>query len=177
MAKKIEDIYKIQEEYRDTIATVNNKGERIWMYPRKPSGFYHNWRIVVSIILLAAFFIGPFIKINGVPFMLINVFERRFIVLGVPLWPQDFHIVALALISFVVFIVLFTVIYGRVWCGWACPQTVFMEMVFRKVEYWIEGNAPKQKKLNDGPWDTQKVVKKGAKHLIFFLYRCLFPIQ
>jgi cytochrome c oxidase accessory protein FixG len=105
--------------------------------------------------------------------MLINVFEREFIILGVPIWPQDFHIVALGLISFVVFIVLFTVIYGRVWCGWACPQTIFMEMVFRKIEYWIEGDATQQKRLNDAPWSTNKVFKKVLKHGIFILFSLL----
>jgi len=169
----MEDIYQIQEEYRDTIATVDQKGKRIWIYPRKPRGFYHNLRIVVSIVLLAVFFAIPFIEVNGHPLMLINVFEREFIILGVPIWPQDFHIVALGLISFVVFIVLFTVIYGRVWCGWACPQTIFMEMVFRKIEYCIEGDATQQKRLNDAPWSTNKVFKKALKHGIFILFSLL----
>ncbi len=165
----MENLYQFDEEFRDTISTVDESGKRIWVYPKKPKGKFHNKRIVVSIILLLLLLGGPFIKIGGHPFMLINVFERRFIFFGIPFWPQDFHILALMMITFVVFIVLFTVVFGRVWCGWACPQTIFMEMVFRKIEYWIEGGAIQQRKLNKAPWNQEKILKKGSKHLIFIL--------
>lgn len=165
----MENLYEFDEEYRDTIATVDEEGKRIWVYPKKPSGKFHNLRIVVSIVLLAILFGLPFITIDGDPFVLIDVFERKFIIFGIHLWPQDFHIVALSMISLVVFVVLFTVVFGRVWCGWACPQTIFMEMVFRKVEYWIEGDATKQRKLNKAPWNSGKILKKGSKHVIFIL--------
>ena len=165
----MEDVYQFDQEYRDSIATVDEKGKRIWVYPKKPSGRFHNLRIIVSIALLAILFGTPFIKVNGDPFMLIDVFERKFIIFGIHLWPQDFHIVALSMISMVVFIVLFTVVFGRVWCGWACPQTIFMEMVFRKIEYWIEGDATKQRKLNKAPWNADKIIKKVSKQLIFIL--------
>ena len=165
----MENLYEYDEEYRNSIATVDERGKRIWVYPKKPSGHFHNLRIIVSIVLLAILFGLPFIKVNGDPLMLIDVFERKFIIMGIHLWPQDFHIVALSMITLVVFVVLFTVVFGRVWCGWACPQTIFMEMVFRKIEYWIEGDANKQRKLNDAPWDSDKILKKGAKHFIFVL--------
>lgn len=169
----MDDIYEVGEQYRDTISTVDKAGKRVWVYPRKPKGHYHNFRIGVTILLLTLFFIGPFIRLNGNPFLLFNVFERRFIVMGVPIWPQDFHLVALTMISLVIFVVLFTVIYGRIWCGWACPQTIFLEMVFRKVEYLIEGDATKQKKLDDAPWTGEKIFKKGLKHLVFILMSLL----
>ncbi len=163
----MENLYQFDEEFRDTISTVDEKGKRVWVYPKKPKGKFHNKRIVVSIILLTLLLGGPFIKIDGHPFMLVNVFERKFIFFGIPFWPQDFHILALMMITFVVFIVLFTVVFGRVWCGWACPQTIFLEMVFRKIEYWIEGGAIKQRKFDKDPWTGQKIFKKGLKHLIF----------
>lgn len=169
----MEDLYQYDEEYRDSIATVDEKGKRVWVFPKKPSGKYHSYRIMVSIVLLAALFGMPFIKINGNPFMLIDVFDLKFILFGIHFWPQDFHILALAMITMVVFIVLFTVVFGRVWCGWTCPQTIFMEMVFRKIEYWIEGDATKQRKLNKAPWDTGKTIKKTAKHLIFIIISLL----
>ena len=165
----MEDLYQFDEEYRDSIATVDEKGKRIWVYPKKPSGHFHNLRIVVSVILLTILFGLPFIKVNGDPLLLIDVFERKFIIFGIHLWPQDFHIVALSMISLVVFVVLFTVVFGRVWCGWACPQTIFMEMVFRKIEYWIEGDASRQRKLDGAPWNSEKILKKTSKHLIFIL--------
>jgi hypothetical protein len=157
----MEDLYQIDQEYRDHISTVDSKGKRVWVYPKKPQGKYHTYRIIVAIFLLALLFAGPFIKIGGQPFILINIFERKFIIFGTPFWPQDFHLFALALISFVVFIVLFTVVFGRVWCGWACPQTIFMEMVFRKIEFWIEGDANQQRRLDQMPWNSEKILTCG----------------
>ena len=84
-------------------------------------------------------------------------------------WPQDFFIFGLGMVVFIVFVALFTVVFGRVFCGWACPQTIFMEMVFRRVEYWIEGDAPKQKLLKAAPWNTDKIIKKLAKWTAFWL--------
>lgn len=166
----LEEFYQFDEEARDHIATVDESGNRVWIYPKKPKGSLHNYRIIVAIVLLALLFSGPFIKIGGQPLLLLNFFERKFIILGIPFWPQDLHIFAIATITFFVFIILFTAAFGRVWCGWACPQTIFMEMVFRKIEYWIEGDANQQRKLNSSPWNTDKVLKKGLKHLIFIFF-------
>ena len=102
------------EEFRDSIATVDEKGKRLWIYPKKPSGKFHNWRIVVTVILLGLLFGGPLIKINGQPLLLLNVFERKFVILGQAFWPQDFVLLAIVLITFFVFIILFTVVFGRV---------------------------------------------------------------
>ncbi|MBC8401320.1 MAG: cytochrome c oxidase accessory protein CcoG [Candidatus Marinimicrobia bacterium] len=155
-------------EYRDHIATVDEKGRRIWVYPKKPSGPLYNARTLVSLILLALFFGGPFITISGRPILLLNFLERKFYIFGIAFWPQDLHLFGLTFITLVVFIVLFTVVFGRLFCGWACPQTVFMEMVFRKIEYWIEGDAAAQRKLNAAPWSAGKLFKKSLKLGIFY---------
>lgn len=162
-----ENLYQFDEEFRDTIATVDAEGKRIWVYPKKPSGNYHTKRVLVSIVLLAMLFAGPFITYNDKPFILINFFERKFILFGQVFWPQDFFLLALTLVTFFVFVTLFTVAFGRIWCGWACPQTLFMEMVFRKIEYWIEGDANEQRKLDKAPWSGSKIFKKTVKHLLF----------
>ncbi len=156
------------QSFRDSIATVDKGGKRVWIYPKKPKGRFYNARTWVSLFLLAIFFAGPFIDVNGQPLLLLNFLERKFIIFGLAFWPQDFHLFLLATITFVVFVVLFTAVFGRVWCGWACPQTVFMEMVFRKIEYWIEGDARQQRKLNAQPWNAEKVFKKSSKQIIFF---------
>ena len=161
------ELYEYDEEFRDTLGTVDAQGKRIWVYPKKPKGAFHNKRLIVSIILLGMLFSGPFIKIGGQPLLLFNFFERKFVLFGVAFWPQDFHLFGLAMIAMFVFVILFTVVFGRIWCGWACPQTIFMEMVFRKIEYWIEGDANQQRKLASAPWTTKKIFKKGAKQLIF----------
>jgi cytochrome c oxidase accessory protein FixG len=170
---KTDNKQALEAEFRDTLGTVDTKGERVWVYPKKPSGKYHRWRIAVTVVLLTVLFAGPLIKIGGQPFLLLNFFERRFVILGQAFWPQDFVILALVLIAFFVFIILFTVVFGRVWCGWACPQTLFMEMVFRKIEYWIEGDANEQRRLNKEPWTTRKIFKKSVKQLIFMLISIL----
>jgi cytochrome c oxidase accessory protein FixG len=159
--------------FRDSFSTIDEKGKRIWIYPKKPKGKYHNLRIWVTVMLLGLLFTGPFLRYNHQPFLLFNVFERKFILFGMIFWPQDFHLLLLATLTFFVFIVLFTAIFGRVWCGWACPQTLFMEMVFRKIEYWIEGDMNQQKQLDKAPWNTEKIIKKGTKHLIFLLISIL----
>jgi cytochrome c oxidase accessory protein FixG len=167
------DLYVFDEEFRDTIGTVDAQGKRVWVFAKKPTGSYHTKRVIFSIFLLALFFAGPFIKLHNQPFFLFNVFERKFIVLGQVFWPQDFFLLALTLITFFVFIILFTVAFGRLWCGWACPQTLFMEMVFRKIEYWIEGDANEQRRLAKAPWGISKISRKGIKQLVFVVISVL----
>lgn len=156
------------EKYRDSISLVDKGGDRNWVYPKKPKGPLYTGRTWFSVSLMVLLFAGPFLKLNGHPLLLLNVLERKFIILGIPFWPQDLPLFALLMLTFVVFIIVFTVVFGRVWCGWACPQTIFMEMLFRKIEYWIEGDFKAQKKLDDQPWDTEKIIKKVSKHVLFF---------
>jgi cytochrome c oxidase accessory protein FixG len=167
------EFYQFDEEFRDTIGTVDTEGKRVWVYPKKPSGAYHRKRVAVSIFLLTLFFAGPFLKIGGKPLLLLNIFERKFVVFGQAFWPQDFVLLALTLITFFVFIILFTVVFGRVWCGWMCPQTLFLEMVFRKIEYWIEGDANQQRRLDSLGNTPSKIFKKVSKHTIFLLISIL----
>lgn len=161
------DEYLQEEGFRDTIATVDDRGKRIWIYPKKPKGKFYNYRKYVSYVLLAILFGLPFIQWNGKPFVLFNILEAKFIILGIYFAPQDFHLFVIATLIFMIFIALFTVVYGRLFCGWVCPQTIFMEMVFRRVEYWIEGDASAQKRLNKAAWGTDKIIKKVSKQLIF----------
>jgi len=161
---------KTNDSFRDTIATIDSKsGERNFIHPKKPKGKFYNYRSFVSWFLLAIFIIFPLIKVNGNQFLLFNVVERQFNIFGFPFFPQDFHIFAIGIGVSVVAIILFTVIFGRIFCGWMCPQTIFMEMVFRKIEYAIEGDRTKQIKLEKQAWNGEKIWKKGLKWSIFFL--------
>lgn len=157
------------ESFRDSVGTMDQSGKRKWVYPRKPRGRYTNYRYLVSIILLLIYFGIPFIHINGNPLLLINVLDREFFIGGQPFYPQDFFILALGAIASIVFILLFTVVFGRIFCGWICPQTIFLEMIFRKVEYAIEGDRNKQMRLDQQPWNTEKIWKRGLKWFIFAL--------
>lgn len=157
------------ESFRDSIATIDKEGDRVWIYAQKPKGKLYNKRTILSIIYLLIFFSLPFIKVDSDPLFLANIAERKFILFGAIFWPQDLFLFVIGMLTFMVFIVLFTVVFGRVFCGWACPQTIFMEMVFRKIEYWIEGDASHQKALNKKKWDADKIIKKSSKISIFFL--------
>lgn len=158
------------ELYRDSISLVDKKtGNRNWIYPKKPKGPLYTGRTWFSIILIIGLFIGPFLTYDGHPLFLLNILERKFIIFGIPFWPQDLPLFALLMLTFVVFIIVFTVMFGRIWCGWACPQTIFMEMFFRKIEYLIEGDFKQQKKLDESPWNTNKIIRKSIKHTVFFL--------
>ena len=165
MSKKNSSI--LPENFRDSLATVKEDGSRSWIYPKKVSGKFYQLRTYVSWVLLAILFAGPFIRVDGRPWLLFNIFERKFIIFGVVFWPQDTYLLIFLLLIFVVFIILFTVVFGRVFCGWACPQTLFMEMVFRKIEYWIEGDSNQQRKLNEMPWNGEKIGKKSLKMSLF----------
>lgn len=164
---------KDTEEFRDRIATVDERGKRVWIYPKKPHGRFTKARTYLSWVLLALLFGMPFIKVNGEPLLLFNILERKFILFGIQFMPQDFHLFVLAMLTLIVFIVLFTVVWGRLFCGWVCPQTIFMELVFRKIEYAIEGDANAQRKLNAAPWTSEKIIKKVSKQSIFFLIAIL----
>jgi cytochrome c oxidase accessory protein FixG len=158
-----------KESFRDRIATVDEKGKRKWVFAQKPKGRFYNIRSWVSWGFFALFFTLPFIKMNGRPLFLFNIPEAKFIIFGKIFWSQDFFIFGLTMVTFIVFIVLFTAAFGRLFCGWVCPQTIFMEMLFRKVEYVIEGDAAQQKILKAAPWTGTKIRKKLTKHIAFYL--------
>jgi cytochrome c oxidase accessory protein FixG len=160
---------KAIESFRDRIATVDAKGKRKWIFAQKPKGKFYNIRTWVSWGFFILFFTLPFLKFNGRPLFLFNIPEARFIIFGKIFWPQDFMIFGLTMVTFIVFIILFTAAFGRLFCGWVCPQTIFMEMLFRKAEYIIEGDAAKQKMLNASSWTVEKIRKKTLKHVVFYL--------
>lgn len=157
------------ESFKDTISIVNKEGKRKWVYPKKPKGRYYTARSVLSILLLAFLFGMPFIKIDEHPFMLFDIINRHFIIFGLVFIPQDFYLFGLLMITVFVSLFLITAIFGRLFCGWICPQTIFLEMVFRKIEYFIEGDYMKQIELNNSEWDSRKIFKKVVKYLIFFI--------
>lgn len=159
--------FKPDDSYRDSIATVDAAGHRVWLYPKQPVGRLYRLRSWLSYGLLALLFAGPWLRINGLPVLLLNLPARRFIIFGQIFWPQDFFILLLVSLTFLVFIILFTVVYGRVFCGWVCPQTIFLEMVFRRIEYWLEGDAPQQKALDRRALNWDKLWRKTTKHALF----------
>ena len=160
-------VSKSEISFRDRPINLDESGSRKWVYAKKPKGLWYTRRTIFSWFVLLFFVAVPFIRINGNPLILLDIADRKFILFGAIFWAQDSLILALLMLSFIMFIILFTVTFGRLWCGWACPQTIFLEMVFRKIEYLIEGDYRKRHTLDDGPWTREKILKKAAKHFIF----------
>ena len=157
-----------EENFRDKISTVDNKGKRKWMYVFQPKGKLYNLRTYFSIVYLVLLFGLPFFKWNGNPLFLFNITQSKFIFFGQVFLPQDFILFGIGMLVFLLFVVVFTLIFGRVFCGWACPQTIFLEMVFRKIEYWIEGPANKQQTADAKEWTSEMYIRKTIKHVVFF---------
>ena len=158
-----------ESTFRDRPSTFSKEGKRVWLFPKMPSGKLYNIRRVIAWTLLAFFYLAPFLKLRGEPLIFLNFLDRKFVLFGNTFYPQDFHLLVLAIIALVVFIVLFTVIYGRIFCGWVCPQTVFLEFLYRPIEYLIDGDSEKQMELARQETDVVKILKRILKHGIYLL--------
>ncbi len=157
-----------RSSFRDSLASVDQKGRRIWIYPTKPVGGYHQARVLVATLLIGFLFIAPFLRLGGNQLLQFDIIHRKFFIFGLAFWPQDFHLFVLITIAIAIFVILFTAAFGRIFCGWMCPQTIFMEMVFRKIEQLIEGSGSRQRKYDMQPMTAGKLAKKLLKHGIFF---------
>lgn len=158
-----------QHNFRDSLSMLEADGSRKWIFAKKPKGSLYNKRTIASIVYLIIFFGLPWLQYHNEPLFMLNVVTRKFIIFGLHFGVQDLIVFGLAMLTFVVFVVLFTVVFGRLFCGWACPQTIFMEMVFRKIEYWIDGDAQQQRNLAKSEWNSKKIFKRSFKYVIFFL--------
>lgn len=161
-------IQEPEDNFRDNLATIDRRGRRLWVYPTQPTGSFYRARTILSWFLLAFLFGAPFARIDGNPLLQFDILHRKFFIFGFIFWPQDFFLFVLVAIAFVVLVILFTAAFGRLFCGWVCPQTIFMEMVFRKIEYFLEGNGPRQRELDRAPISAGKFLRKTTKHIIFF---------
>ena len=156
-----------REQFRDALASVQQDGRRKWIYARQPQGWHYRKRTAVAAVLLGLFFAGPFVTWHGQPILLLDILQRRFIVFGLRFWPQDFYLLVLCVLTGFVSIALVTSTVGRVWCGWLCPQTVFLEMVFRRLEWLIDGSAEQQLRRARGTRIWPDVARTVFKHALF----------
>lgn len=166
----MENLENYQEStFRDRPSTFSKEGKRVWLFPKMPKGKLYNIRRAIAWTLLAFFFAAPHLKLGGEQLIFLNFPARKFILFGSTFYPQDFYLLVLAIIAIVVFIVLFTVVYGRIFCGWVCPQTVFLEFLYRPIEYLIDGDAEQQMEMARQETDAIKVLKRILKHGIYLL--------
>ncbi|MCO6465488.1 MAG: cytochrome c oxidase accessory protein CcoG [Bradyrhizobiaceae bacterium] len=162
------DVVEDHERFRAELASIAPDGKRKWIYARKQTGKFYTLRTILSWFLLAFLLFSPFVKVGGHQFLLFNFLDWQFVFFGIPFWPSDFYFVALMFLTAVVTIVVFTSTLGRIWCGWLCPQTIFMEMVFRKIEWLIDGPPKEQARRDAGPWNWDRIWHYGLKVFIFF---------
>lgn len=143
------------------------------IFPRKVSGFYRSFKWVVMAITLAIYYITPWLRWDRGPFapdqaVLVDLAHRRFYFFAIEIWPQEFYYVAGLLVMAGVGLFLVTAIFGRAWCGYACPQTVWVDL-FLAVERFIDGDRNAQMRLQNAPWGPVKLAKRAAKHGIWLL--------
>ncbi len=136
------------------LSTLEHDGSRRWIYPKLATGRFWAWRRVVAYALIAIYAFLPFVKIAGKPAILLDVTRREFTFFGFTFLPTDTVLLALFVVTLFLFIFFATAIAGRVWCGWACPQTVYMEFVFRPLERFFTGTTGRggRAKKRVAPW-------------------------
>ena len=139
------------------------------IYPRQVTGRFARLRVVAVWVLLGLFYLLPWIRIAGKQSVLFDLPARKFYILGMTFWPQDFVYLALLLITAGLSLFFFTALAGRLWCGFACPQTVWTE-VFIWIERWVEGDRQKRMKLDAAPWNAEKILRKSAKQFLWIVF-------
>jgi cytochrome c oxidase accessory protein FixG len=154
-------------DFRDTLYTVDQRGNRKWVYATIVDGFFRKRRRWVILGLMGFYLTMPWIHIKGEQAILINILNRKFTFFGNVFLPTDsiYLFLMLAIAALTLFLV--TAVVGRIWCGWACPETVFLEFLFRPIERWIEGDHLARRALDAAPWSLSKLRKKLTKHGIY----------
>ena len=158
---------KAQLPIRESVTTINRDGSRFFLHPADVSGPFSRWRRRFGLLLICIYILLPWIPVNGHPAVLLDVSQRRFHLFGLTLAAQDFWITFFLLTGLGFSLFFITSIMGRLWCGWACPQTVFLEHVFRRVERLIEGDATARRRLDRTEMNLDKLLKRILKHTLF----------
>ena len=146
-------------DFRDTLYTIDKSGRRKWVYPNLIKGFWFNRRAVVAYALMLFYLSMPWITINNLQGIWLDFSQRKFTFFGTVFWATDTKFVVFTLAGLAISLFFFTALFGRVWCGWACPETVFLEFLFRPIERLIEGNGAQRLKLDQSPWNFNKIIK------------------
>lgn len=154
---------------RDTVTTIRNDGSRFFLHPADVRGLFTYLRRFFAVGLILIYVLLPWIKINGYPAVFLDVMHLRFHFFGLTLASQDLWLGFFIITGLGFFLFYISALFGRIWCGWACPQTVFLEHVFRRIERWIEGDATQRKRIDAAPWTAQKIMLRIIKHGIFFV--------
>lgn len=160
------DADPVEQSFRDTLYTVDKQGRRRWVYPSLVKGAIFHKRRIVAYCLMAVYLSMPWLKVGGEQAVFLDLMQRRFTFFGVTYWATDTIFLLFVLTGLALSLFLFTALFGRVWCGWACPETVFLEFLFRPIERLVEGTASQRARLDRSPWTLEKICKKLLKHAL-----------
>jgi cytochrome c oxidase accessory protein FixG len=166
-SKMTPNVDRVMAAPPERTSVIDETGRRRWMYPERVRGRFARWRDIIFSVLILFYVAAPWIEIAGIPLLRFDLPGRRFHIFGAQFVATDAYLLALFLLISMLALFLFSALLGRLWCGWACPQTVYLDGVFRRVEWWIEGPPSKRKALDRGPRDDVYYTKKGIKHAIF----------
>ncbi|MDX2111594.1 MAG: cytochrome c oxidase accessory protein CcoG [Verrucomicrobiota bacterium] len=153
----------------ESVTTINRDGSRYFLFPADVDGKFALMRRIVGILLIGFYLLLPWIPVNGYPAVFLDIINRRFHLFGITIVAQDLWLLFFLITGVAFFLFYITAFLGRVWCGWACPQTVYLDQVYRRIERWIDGDAPARRKLADAPLSTNKVVRRVIKHGLYIL--------
>jgi len=159
-------IFELPEE---RLATTSQTGERVYLYTAEVRGRFRTFRNYFYDALLIFFLALPWVKINGSPLLLLNIVKRQFCIFGLHFWADEAPMLIFVFGGAFLGIAFITAVFGRLWCGWACPQTVFIDRVYRRIETWIEGSSAQRRRLDQAPFSMEKLIKKTLKYAAFFL--------
>lgn len=151
----------------ESLSSINADGSRKFIHPSDVRGPFTLWRRVSAFALMAIYAALPWIPVNGFPAVFLDVQERRFHFFGLTLATQDLWICFFLITGLAFSLFYVTSVLGRVWCGWTCPYTVFLEHLYRRVERWIDGDGADRRRLAAAPWTFSKLARRVAKHTIF----------
>jgi len=157
------------ELHEERLGTTDEQGHRVYIHPEDVKGFWRTQRTRFYWFLILIYVVLPWFNWNGKQIILLNIPMREFTFFGTTFYAHDAPLILLLLLGFVFTMGFVTSIWGRVWCGWACPQTVFIDTIYRGIEKLIEGKARQRQKLQEMPWNAEKVFKKSLKWIAYFL--------
>jgi len=156
-----------------SLTTLNADGSHYTLHPADVRGRFTHWRRVFAFFLIAVYLALPWIQINEAPAVFLDVEQRSFHLFGLSLAVQDLWVMIFAISGLGFSLFTITAVLGRLWCGWACPYTIFLEHVFRRIERWVDGDAGARRKLDAAPLSAAKVARRGLKYALYLMVSTL----
>lgn len=157
------------EKHETRLATTDEAGHRVYVYPEDVKGIWRNRRKIFFWFLILLYLVLPWTQFGGKQTILLDIVRREFTFFGHTFYGHDAPLLIFVFLGIPLFFGFVTSIWGRVWCGWGCPQTVFIDAIYQTIERWTEGKARAREALDKAPWNAVKIAKKGSKWILFLL--------